>query len=245
MPTIGDQSTCLTEYEVRHLATHLAHGKMGSALHNLLGSHAPEGCNLWFGVKESFGDIMGFLADVQLAWTLAEEGICPDGGSDQSETFSLQIRYSLIISSVRSLVQNLPSNLISALVAEGIWRSEQAAAYARQVADPYHRVILLSLIAPLVAEPLRITVLKDALDVLDSIQGTYYRADALTHLAPHLPPELLEQAYEYCHKERMEGTMDQALEGLAPFLPEELIASVLEKVDALSSAEVKYVFWSL
>ena len=122
-------------------------------------------------------------------------------------------------------------------MAEGIWRSEQAGAYARQVADPYHRVIPLSLIAPLVAEPLRVTVLKDALNVLDSIHGVYYRADALTHLAPHLPPDLLKEADEYCHSEPMEGTLDEALEGLAPFLPEELIASVLEEVDALSSAE--------
>jgi hypothetical protein len=239
MLTSGDESTCLTEYEVRHLATHLALGKMGAALHNLLGSYTPQGSNLWFGVKESFGDISGFLADVRLAWTLAEEGFSADGRSEQSETFSLQIRYSLMISSVRSLVRDLPSNLISALVAEGVWRSEQAAAYARQVADPYHRVILLSLIAPLVADPLRITLLKDALNDLDIIQGTYYRADALTHLAPHLPPDLLKDAYEYCRKESMEGSIDQALEGLAPFLPDNLIASVLDTAEALPSADSK------
>jgi hypothetical protein len=85
MLTLGYQSTSLTEYEVRHLATHLTQGKMGTALHNLLGSYAPERCNLWFGVKESFGDTIGFLADVQLAWTLAEDGFCPDGRSARAK----------------------------------------------------------------------------------------------------------------------------------------------------------------
>ncbi len=233
----------LTEYEVRHLATHLVLAARYTDLHDLLGSESPEGHNLWFNVKEEFGDIEGFSADVRLAWARAEEGFLSADQHQKAEALALQIRYSLTISSVRSLVQNLASNLIRELVVEGIWRAEQALAYARQVADPYRRLSMLSLIIPLLSEPLRISVLKEALKDVDSVQGLYYRADALTELAPHLPPDLLEEAYQYSHTETLESSLDDALTGLAPYLPEALLPVVLKEVETMSSEDSRIRVW--
>jgi hypothetical protein len=183
----------LTEYEVRHLATHLVLAGRCADLHKLLASETPQGQNLWFNVKEQFGDIEGFSADVRLAWSRAEEGFLL-ANQGNAEAFALQIRYSLMISSVRSVVQNLASNLIREWVAEGIWHAGQALTYVRQIADPYHRLSTLSLIVPLLSESLRISLLKEAWEDVDNIQGTYYRAEALSKLAPYLSPDLLEEA---------------------------------------------------
>src|ERR1041385_2826714 len=228
----------LTAYEIRHRAPHILQAGTGAALHRLLAHETSDGRNFWFQCKEELGDIDGFMADVQLAAKAAGRSFACEP-PHKAEALALQVHYALTITSVHSLVRNVASNLIAALAREGLWHPEQALAYARQIAEVKDRIHAFREIAPLLRGDLAVTMLRDALAEVDQVQGTYYRAEALCDLAPHLPPNLVVEAYEYATTDALSGSWDEAIEGLAPYLPETLLDDALKRVDELQDEEAK------
>ncbi|MBO1055783.1 MAG: hypothetical protein HEQ27_04295 [Dolichospermum sp. JUN01] len=99
-------------YALAHYAQHLVDAKLSKDLHDLLAQETSEGRNAWYEAKEKIGDTAGFLADVSLAWKLAEE----DFTRQSSESIALQCRYALIISSINSIIEKLPTELVLELV---------------------------------------------------------------------------------------------------------------------------------
>jgi hypothetical protein len=124
----------LTGYELRHLAEHLESSGRANDLHRLLTLETSEGRNAWYEAKDAVGDTTGLLADMHLAWRLAEEAAIGKRDTEVvGKALGLQCRYALVVSSLMSIAQNIPPPLLAALVNKGVWGVEKALDYARQM----------------------------------------------------------------------------------------------------------------
>jgi hypothetical protein len=208
----------LTEYELRHLVPHLVEAGREVDVHRLLALEAratqpiestspdvneggpPTAVNSWYEAKEGVGDLPGFVRDVQLAWECArDEARSDDADRGEPETSSghpiaLQVRYSLISASVRSLAGALPPALLELLVFHGTWPTARALDYARQVPNPEQRAQSLTAIAKTLDEPARTDVLRETLTAARQIRDSYWCAAAIAQVAPILRGPLVEEA---------------------------------------------------
>jgi hypothetical protein len=209
----------LTEYELRHLVPHLVEAGREVDVHRLLALESraaqpiestspdrvndgslPTAVNSWYEAKEGVGDLPGFLRDVQLAWECArDEARSDDADRGEPETsrghpIALQVRYSLIAASVRSLAGALPPALLELLVLHGTWPAARALDYARQVPNPEQRAQSLTAIAKTLDEPARTDVLRETLTAARQIRDSYWCAAAIAQVAPVLPSPLVEEA---------------------------------------------------
>jgi hypothetical protein len=152
----------MNEYGLTHLAAHMADAGWGDRLHNLVDSH-------WAQIKEKRqGSLAGFLADTHLAWKLAES----------SNSLELQLRYALIEASIRSLANNIPPQLLQALLRNGIWTPEQALHHAGQISDEKHRARVLTAIA----QGLPLALFEQVYSLIRAIKYDSERVDPLAAL---------------------------------------------------------------
>ena len=170
-----------------HLTWHLEKAGQVDALHQLLQEETEAGRNGWYEARERLGQMAGFVTDVARTWRLAEAGF----EKNPSDSIGLQCRYALIMSSLRSLVANIPAAMMAALVEKGIWSPTQGLAYVQQVRDLFRRVSALSRLAP----HLPSSLLPEALEAARAIENEQHRASALSGLAPHLPESTNELAF--------------------------------------------------
>lgn len=187
-------------YGLRHLAVHLIAGEREEELHRLLwtgwGSEevpaAPGGrvVNAWREVHERAGYLPVYVSDVARAWALAERQSqrLLTAGQDAA-TLSLELRYALLATSVRSLAANIPPALLLGLIQRRKLSPGQALAYARQAPEPVDRAEALLTLSATIPEPLRSDVLHEALAAARSIDDEQLRAGSLARLAPFLPAE--------------------------------------------------------
>jgi len=212
-------------YIHRHLLWHLERARQTDQIHALFQEETQEGRNGWFRACEQLDQTAGFLDDVNLAWSAAE----------QARQIGLQCRYGLILASFNSLANNLPAGLLTALVSHGLWSPAQGLAYARQVPGQRNRAEALAALAPRLPENLRKTALQDALAAAQGIQKEDNRAEALSALAPRLPENLrktaLQDALAAAQGIQKEDDRAEALRALAPHLPDALLP------DALAAAQ--------
>ncbi len=220
------------DYGRRHLAQHLVKGDRVEELHTLLALEK-DGKNAWFKVKNDEADTAGFLADVELAWSQADEAYDPDLG----KSIGLQCRYALVKASINSLAR-IPAALMMALVKHQYWKPTKALAYIRQIPDPKERFENLTALAEQLpdSEPLKNQVLQFALQAAQAIRNESYRANALTALADKLP-EVLAKALEAAQSIKNESYRAYALMALADKLTPDLLAKALEAAQAIKNEE--------
>jgi ribosomal 50S subunit-associated protein YjgA (DUF615 family) len=213
-------------YGLRYLATHFVDmaalekppikaRKYIERLHELLATEV-DGRNAWFDAKDRIGDTAGFLADVELAWSQADEAYDREPG----KSIGLQCRYALIKASINSLAE-IPPALMIALVKHRYWKPVKALAYIRQISDPKKRFESLVTLADQLpdTESSKHQVLQSSLQTTEQIQGKGDRAEALTVLIDKLTPNLLPIALEVAQAIQDEWCRAKALIALANKLP--------------------------
>ena len=84
--------TRLTDYELRHLISHLIATGRAVDLHRLLELELADGRNAWFEAKGAGGRTGEYAADLAAAWQLART----------TRDIPRQLRYALMSASVRS-----------------------------------------------------------------------------------------------------------------------------------------------
>ena len=215
-----------------HLVWHLAQAGCDTEIHALLREETPRGRNGWYEARERLGQTGGYMADVRHAWQLAESQATCAGRQ------GLACRYALILASLNSLAGNIPPDLLSALVGEGIWTVSQGLAYARQMLDPRQRADALEGLVPHLPRSQQAGVQGEVLATAQAMANEYYRADALARLGPYLPERLLGEALAAARAIKDENARGRALARLGPHLPEGLQAEVLgEALTAVRTME--------
>ncbi|NEQ10016.1 MAG: hypothetical protein F6K37_30010 [Moorea sp. SIO4E2] len=198
-------------YSHSYLTWHLEKAGWVEEVHQLLQEETEAGRNGWYEACERFDQLGSFVKDVAKAWQLAEEAF----SSSPTRSISLQCRYALMVSSINSLVGNIPGELMAALVEKKIWTPVQAWAYVKQIQHPNRRRSALEELAPKLPE----TLLPEALKIAQAITDEWIRAYALRDLAPYLPESLLSEALEAARAITNESYRAHALSDLAPQLP--------------------------
>ncbi|MFP4414435.1 NB-ARC domain-containing protein [Coleofasciculus sp.] len=211
-------------YIHNYLSWHLEKAGQSQELHQLLQASTPQGRNAWYEACDRLGKLGNFVTDVARAWRLAEEMY----EEKPSESIGLQCRYALIVASLNSLAENIPAELMAALVEKQIWTPEQGLAYAQQKQDPNSRSEALSGIVPHLPENL----LPKALEAARAIQDERCRVEALSGIAPHLP-DTLPEALEAAQAIQLESSRAEALSRIAPRLPGTLLEQALEATRAI------------
>ncbi len=219
-PTNAPLAT-LTEYELRHLATHLATAGRDEDLHGLLALETNQGRNAWYEAKEAVGDIQGYLTDVALAWELAET----------ARDIPRQIQYALCRSSVATLATNCPPKLLILAVKNQVLSVQHALALVEQMQNEEHRIETWLGLAAYLPEQL----LNHVLALVQAMRNPQKR-EALARLAQRLPEALQKEILQEFLKLT---TPSETLINLAPHLPGSLLIEALTLVQSLENEEMK------
>jgi hypothetical protein len=146
-------------------------------------------------------------------------------------------RCALTLSSIKSLGQNVPIELLLAAVEKGVLTTRQAAYFADLQASSEESVRLFVGLALTARDDSARTKELWGLSVAaaKAIVSDSERVRALAALAPHLPPELLGEALTAAKAIVSESGRAQALAALAPHLPPELLGKALTAARAIVS----------
>lgn len=118
-----------SNYGLRHIVSHLEMARRHQDMHLLLGIETPDQRNLWHAVKDSAGDIDGYIFDISHAFTMCAEAIAAEQRDKLGQCTGLLCRYALIHSSINSLAKTVPPRLMLALVKKGLWSHEKGLTY--------------------------------------------------------------------------------------------------------------------
>jgi len=132
----GNPFAELSDYGLRHLAFHLESADRAQELHRILALETVTGGNAWYEARRAQGDLAGYTSDLMRAMRLARDD--PTGESDQSESargLHLQVRYSLMLASLRSVAISVTPGLVAALVDRGYWSLGEARGNVESIAD--------------------------------------------------------------------------------------------------------------
>lgn len=189
---------------------------------------------LWSQAWEALeGNFTGFLRDVDRAWQIIEQFDQQSTTVNKHAPFlAEEVRCALCHVSVNSLAYNIPPNLATILVQEGIWSISQGLAYAQQSPEIYQRFALLEMLAPLLPSQLIDTALHTARNLPE--QGQFensIRATVTAILAAGLPLDeqlpILRRELDTIRALPEKGLIDnsprgEALVKVVPHLPPEL-----------------------
>ena len=224
-------------YGLRHLAQHLVKGDQVEELHRLL-SLEKNGRNAWFDTKDSIAETAGFLADVELAWTQADEVF----SHEPERSIGLQYRYALINASINSMGR-IPPELLVVLVQQPnpYWKAAKALAYTRQIPDYKEKCLNLTILAEQlpITEPLRQQVLEFALQSTQAIENESDRTEALIKLSNTLPSDLFLKALEITQAIADEHRRTEALIKLSNTLPSDIFLKALEITQAITDEQCR------
>ncbi|NEO72430.1 NB-ARC domain-containing protein, partial [Moorena sp. SIO3H5] len=213
-------------YSHSYLTWHLEKAGWVEEVHQLLQEETEAGRNGWYETCERLDQLGGFVKDVAKAWQLAEEAF----SSSPTRSISLQCRYALMVSSLNSLLGDIPGKLMAALVEKQVWTPVQALAYLKYIQNPSNRAEALKELAPYLPE----TLLPEALKIAQAITDEFHRARALSEIAPYLPETLLPEALKIAQAITDEFHRARALSEIAPYLPESLLSEALETARAIT-----------
>ncbi len=176
------------------------------------------------------GSQRGFAGDVSAAWSRAR----PSGPLSE---LGAQLRCVMTLSSIRSVGQNVPGELLFHAVKAGVLTVGQAEHLVRFMGNEQGRAVTLGRIAAEFERgaDLRFRLLEEALADAQAIRNESHRASALSALALHLPPDLLSKAVAAAQAIGDEYYRAEALAALAPHLPAEQRQRVLS--EALEAAQ--------
>jgi hypothetical protein len=194
-------------------------------LHELLATEV-DGRNAWFDAKKLKGDTLGFLADVALAWKIAEKEFTT---SQSSQSIVLQCRYALITSSINSLTGNLPTELIIELVKKD---PTSGLAYFQQVI--FNKNIDLQILSKLKPQALEPELAQKLLQVVEKIPSKSYQVQIKCTLSQYLNEELSEILEQVKKEIKNEKDRNQSLRMLIPHLSLDQLSNALEVVQEIS-----------
>jgi hypothetical protein len=219
------------DYGRRYLASHLVQAAQQEELHTLLAIETTDRRNAWFNAKNSKGDTLGFLADVALAWKIAEQEFTT---SQSTQSIVLQSRYALITSSINSLSGNLPTELVIELLKKD---SANGLAYFQQLLSSQE--IDLQILSKLEPQALNPQLVQKLLQVIEEISSKSYQTQVKCALAQFFKEELLD-IFEKVKKEiKNEEDRNQALRILLPYLSLEQLSKALEVTEGISDKFVQ------
>jgi hypothetical protein len=127
-----------------HLTWHFEKSGQPDEIHILLQKSTPEGRNAWYEACDRLGQTEIFVTDVMRAWNLAESIY----EKNASHSIALQCRYALIISSLNSIVRNIPTKLFETLAKTAYWTPEQCLFHALQIKEPSSKADAIVSIIP-------------------------------------------------------------------------------------------------
>ena len=183
----------LDDYDVRHVVTHLMYAGRDRDVHRLLRLEVgEEHRNGWFAERERRGDVGGYLDDVAQAWTAASRAVADAITNGRpAVALPLELRYTLITSSISSLSRHLPPALLAALVADGAWSITQALRYAAQQPFAPLRAEAFALLAGQCTQDAALDCLQEARSAARDIRHRPdWRVRALGQVAAHAPPDM-------------------------------------------------------
>ncbi|MBD2102517.1 hypothetical protein [Leptolyngbya sp. FACHB-261] len=218
------------------LTWHLKQAGWGDEIHKLLREEISPGCNGWHEACKRLGQTAIVVADVALAWQLAED-LFED---DPLRAIALQCRYALIVSTLNSLSADLPPPLLGALLQKYVRVPKQGLAHALQSSNPETKAILLTEISDYSPQNLKEEALQKALAATKVIQYEQDRLNALKSLVLKLPPSLLPEALAIARAMPSGITRVEALKSLAPKLPPNLLLEALTIAKAFSHRNSEY-----
>jgi hypothetical protein len=187
-------------YGVYHITTHLEMAGRVEDLHCLLKVETSDHSNAWYVVKETIGDIAGYMSDVERAWLLAEREYDFESIALTGRNIGLQCRYALITASLSGLAR-IPPSLLVALVKWGVWSPEQGVAYASRILDPLPRGEALAALASCLSKSrlpklLRENAIGAALAAVEESQRWY-------GAYPHLVMRAFADVAPFLHREQV------------------------------------------
>ena len=189
----------------------------------------------WHTARAQQGDLAGFRSDLELVFKLMSDiGVAADTPEERGRAMGWQCRCALMIASVASTAAGVPAQLLQMLVTTGLWSPAQGLQYAAQVPDEAQRAVALARLAP----HMPADVLGQALDVVRQIVHEEHRATAVVALASYLADlKHLEAALEIALSIPYGGLISSArvdaLVGLTPYLPANLLPNVLAAVQSV------------
>jgi hypothetical protein len=195
-------------------------------LHQLLATEV-EGRNVWYDAKNLKSYTLGFLADVERAWRIAEKEFIT------SQSIVLQCRYALIISSIKSLVEDISTKLIIELLNKD---ADKGLDYFKikmsnqQLKE--NDLFILTTLQPHELQPELVEKLFESINGLSDYNYQILIKSALVHLLPALLPDILKAAQNI----KDEKVCVQALTLLIPklrSLPDKYsdLIHVVDKID--------------
>ncbi|MFF3333975.1 hypothetical protein ACFYWX_31240 [Streptomyces sp. NPDC002888] len=184
----GARTDGLTEYELSHLVAHLAVAGREGDVHTLLRHEKPDRRNFWHAAKTRAGQTGGYVADLKRARALAEE----DAEHPGCGNLGRQIRYALMIASMRSRARSTPPGFLAVLAGAGAMPVAEALSRLAQVPEEDIRVTGFDLLAACVGPE----SLGEVLSAVTASGDDEAREHALKDVVPRLPPELLPRVVE-------------------------------------------------
>lgn len=177
-----------------YLAWHIEKSNHHELIHDMLCEETDDGTNGWYQVKLRLGQMTGYVADVERAWSLADRAIQQkvlsrsqkeSGNSNSfvpsptlpiSSEIMSQMRYALIISSINSLAKNIYPTLVPTLVERDIWPYAQASAYVERMPDIKQRSQALLMLS---VKLMQMGRTREALSTVQRIDNAIYFVEAV------------------------------------------------------------------
>jgi len=230
-------------YGLRYLAQHLVKANRLDNLHALLAVETSDQCNAWFEAKNWIGDIVGFVADVKLALESAERNWTE---TTLPQLIEKQCRYALIISSLNSISENVPIELLEALVRVGAphgWTPVQGLAFVQQMSNLAKRAECLVMLAAYLSDDQREKIWQETLVAVQDIPDESEQSRILSVLVAQLPQKLYESFLVTAQDIPDELNRSRVLSVLVAQLPQKLYESFL--VTAQDIQDGYYRAWVL
>jgi hypothetical protein len=212
------------DYDFRYWISIQAEAGADESVHRLFAHRGRDLSNSWFGERERRSELSGYVADLDVARSLATRASV----KRTAVTVGLQLRYALIAGVIRDLASNLNPPFLARCIQTGVWRREQALTWAKLNPNPQTAI-------KVVAEELRRDSGHDreelgrlALLIGTSINDSDGRVSAVASLAGDVPGFLLRQTLEIIAKEQNEGSRLGGFRALVPKLPASLALDSFE-----------------
>jgi hypothetical protein len=201
--------------------------------------------NRWYAYHENAGLVGDYVGQVTLAWRRAEAQSHQSNG-DRGSSVGWELRFALMQSSINARAENLPVDLLLALVRCGRWDAFQAWAFADRIPAPGRRAVALAEVARVLKPNWQERIIRDAVAAALWFVTPRSRADSLIDILPVLV-DLSDSWYTWAANEALRAALAipipdaraQTLARLTRQLPRALLAEVRAAAGSISAEEAR------
>jgi hypothetical protein len=197
-------------YIHQYLTWHMERAGWVDEIHSLMAMSDEQGRNAWFEVCEQLGQPAFFVQDVARGWRLAEEIY----EREPDKSIILQVRYALTQATLKSALNNISPQLLSALVKHDLWSEERAWEFIESRDNIFIQAYALEALIPYLSKPL----LKKALKMIENFADKEMQAKCFVSLS-EIQPEFIQKAYDVI----------QEIQGFQDFEKRAILLSELSK----------------